>query len=209
METLADLRARWMATVFDADRPQCLDADVALASISDTVAFYAVPFAQRPGFLSEIKDGTSSARKGIDQGLFGEHLQCEGMVAEEGVDYEVDGEWGAHMDHVPTPGECCSLCQASPKCRAWTWVRDAGLTVGSPSQCWLKSAVGTKAHEFFGSLDRTVLVLFQAMIGGISWKEALDALVAATTPIMGTSGEPGTSIPGFKQRAKVTPELVV
>merc|ERR1712014_223551 len=38
--------------VWDAERPHCLDVDVALAAISDKVAYYAVPTVQHPGFLS-------------------------------------------------------------------------------------------------------------------------------------------------------------
>merc|ERR1712190_196043 len=40
-------------------RPHCLDIDVALASISDSVGFYAVPAAQNPGFLHEVSEGSS------------------------------------------------------------------------------------------------------------------------------------------------------
>lgn len=43
---LAGLRERWQLAVFDAARPYCLDVDVALASISDAVNFYAVPSLQ-------------------------------------------------------------------------------------------------------------------------------------------------------------------
>jgi hypothetical protein len=51
--SLARLRERWQETVFDEERPHCLDVDVALASISDRVGFYAVPSVQDPGFLRE------------------------------------------------------------------------------------------------------------------------------------------------------------
>jgi len=53
------LQETWMPTVFDEERPHCLDVDVALASISDRVKFYAVPSVQTPGFLSELRMGSS------------------------------------------------------------------------------------------------------------------------------------------------------
>jgi GR25 family glycosyltransferase involved in LPS biosynthesis len=52
---LASLQDKWKPVVFDEERPHCLDIDVALASISDKVAFYAVPSVQLPGFLSELQ----------------------------------------------------------------------------------------------------------------------------------------------------------
>jgi len=51
--TLAHVQKLWKSTVFDEERPLCLDVDVALASISDRVGFYAVPSVQDPGFLRE------------------------------------------------------------------------------------------------------------------------------------------------------------
>lgn len=50
---LTKLKAKWQQTVFDEKRPHCMDVDVALASISDQVGFYAVPAVQNPGFLHE------------------------------------------------------------------------------------------------------------------------------------------------------------
>jgi len=51
--SLARVQKHWKNTVFDEGRPHCLDVDVALASISDRVGFYAVPSVQDPGFLRE------------------------------------------------------------------------------------------------------------------------------------------------------------
>mmetsp|Transcript_71256 Transcript_71256/g.231523 ORF Transcript_71256/g.231523 Transcript_71256/m.231523 type:complete len:542 (-) Transcript_71256:567-2192(-) len=51
---------RLSETVWNETRPHCLDIDVALASISDQVAYYAVPGMQSPGFLTE--GGHSSSR---------------------------------------------------------------------------------------------------------------------------------------------------
>uniref|UniRef100_A0A7S4R271 Glycosyl transferase family 25 domain-containing protein n=1 Tax=Alexandrium monilatum TaxID=311494 RepID=A0A7S4R271_9DINO len=56
---LSDVRTRLAKTVWDDERPRCLDVDVALASISDQVAYYAVPAMQRPGFVT-LRDETSS-----------------------------------------------------------------------------------------------------------------------------------------------------
>jgi len=56
----------------------------------------------------------------------------------EDVDFVVDGDWATHIDHVPTPADCCARCQEEHKrCDVWTWVKEAGLD-GIPSQCWLK-----------------------------------------------------------------------
>mmetsp|Transcript_89662 Transcript_89662/g.208864 ORF Transcript_89662/g.208864 Transcript_89662/m.208864 type:complete len:529 (-) Transcript_89662:89-1675(-) len=57
-EVLERVRALWQKTVFREERPHCMDVDVALASISDQVGFYAVPAVQDPGFLFET-DGPS------------------------------------------------------------------------------------------------------------------------------------------------------
>jgi GR25 family glycosyltransferase involved in LPS biosynthesis len=56
---LAKLQRKWKKVVFDEERPRCMDVDVALASISDEAAVYAVPAVQDPGFVSET-DGTST-----------------------------------------------------------------------------------------------------------------------------------------------------
>jgi hypothetical protein len=52
---LGRLRKVWGDTVFNEERPRCLDVDVALASISDRLSFYAVPSVQKPGFLKESR----------------------------------------------------------------------------------------------------------------------------------------------------------
>eukprot|EP00411_Alexandrium_monilatum_P022557 CAMPEP_0175206832 /NCGR_PEP_ID=MMETSP0093-20121207/12798_1 /TAXON_ID=311494 /ORGANISM="Alexandrium monilatum, Strain CCMP3105" /LENGTH=482 /DNA_ID=CAMNT_0016499973 /DNA_START=38 /DNA_END=1486 /DNA_ORIENTATION=- len=50
---LEKVQRKWKQQVFNESRPHCLDVDVALASISDRVAVYAVPASQDPGFLKE------------------------------------------------------------------------------------------------------------------------------------------------------------
>lgn len=47
------------ATVWQENRPRCLDVDVALASISENIPYYAVPAVQQPGFLREGHLGSS------------------------------------------------------------------------------------------------------------------------------------------------------
>lgn len=49
---LESVHERLCKTVWNNSRPHCLDVDVALASISNEVAYYAVPGFQNPGFLS-------------------------------------------------------------------------------------------------------------------------------------------------------------
>ncbi|CAK0823682.1 unnamed protein product [Prorocentrum cordatum] len=45
---LARVQKAWRRAVFDDGRPHCMDVDVALASVSDEVSFYAVPSSQDP-----------------------------------------------------------------------------------------------------------------------------------------------------------------
>jgi len=56
---IPNLQRLWKPVVFDEKRPHCFDVDVALASISDRVRFYAVPASQSPGFLKEISMGSA------------------------------------------------------------------------------------------------------------------------------------------------------
>lgn len=65
LNTLDSLRSKLSRVVWDTNRPHCLDVDVALASISDEVAYYAVPHLQKPGFLFE--SGHDSVRWKLNQ----------------------------------------------------------------------------------------------------------------------------------------------
>jgi len=56
---LPAVQEKWKAAVFDETHPHCMDVDVALASISDRVGYYAVPAVQKPGFLREMDEGSS------------------------------------------------------------------------------------------------------------------------------------------------------
>jgi len=58
VDNLAGLQRRLAQTVWNESNPHCLDVDVALASISDEVAYYAVPSVQEPGFLHEGQQGS-------------------------------------------------------------------------------------------------------------------------------------------------------
>lgn len=51
----------WKRTVFDEKSPHCLDVDIALASISDRVGYYAIPNSQTPGLLKEMSLGSARA----------------------------------------------------------------------------------------------------------------------------------------------------
>lgn len=62
---LPKLQKLWQRTVFNEDRPHCMDIDVALASISDLASFYAVPAVQDPSFVEERNH--RSARWDINQ----------------------------------------------------------------------------------------------------------------------------------------------
>jgi len=65
-ESLERLRRKWQPVVFDERRPHCLDMDVALASISDQVSFYAVPSLQ--ALLTERQEKNGSVRMKINRG---------------------------------------------------------------------------------------------------------------------------------------------
>jgi len=64
-KSLREVQTRWRETVFDEESPHCMDVDVALASISDKVGYYAVPNVQEPGFVKETNH--RSARWDINQ----------------------------------------------------------------------------------------------------------------------------------------------
>jgi len=57
--SLEATRTKLADAVWDDERPHCLDVDVALASLSETIAYYAVPSLQKPGFLTEGALGSS------------------------------------------------------------------------------------------------------------------------------------------------------
>lgn len=62
--SIPQVQKLWQSQVFNEDRPHCTDVDVALASISDRVSYYAVPSGQDPGFLKETNH--RSARYSIN-----------------------------------------------------------------------------------------------------------------------------------------------
>jgi len=99
---------------------------------------------------------------------------------EEHTDYVDEHPWKWHVDHVPSPGDCCSLCSHFPECRAWSWVEDAKLKIGCPAQCWLKGLVG---HVPKKSIAK------QGVISGL---RAVDA--KPTQPVAFTTDEPKATI---------------
>jgi hypothetical protein len=64
---IENLQRVWKPVVFNESQPHCLDVDVALASISDQVQFYAVPASQNPGFLREVSEGSSRVDINFDK----------------------------------------------------------------------------------------------------------------------------------------------
>jgi len=65
LDALPQFQRVWRRTVFNHLNPHCMDIDVALASISDKVSYYAVPNVQDPGFVRETNH--RSARWHINQ----------------------------------------------------------------------------------------------------------------------------------------------
>lgn len=65
LDALPHFQQVWRQTVFNHQNPHCMDIDVALASISDKVSYYAVPNVQDPGFVRETNH--PSARWSINQ----------------------------------------------------------------------------------------------------------------------------------------------
>lgn len=59
--SLPAVQELWQATTFNEKSPHCLDVDVALASISDRVGYYAVPNSQTPGLVKEMQLGSAPA----------------------------------------------------------------------------------------------------------------------------------------------------
>lgn len=72
VNALTKIQKIWKQTVYDEHRPHCLDIDVALASISNQVAYYAVPSSQNPGFLQETNH--KSLRWSINMAAAQQHL---------------------------------------------------------------------------------------------------------------------------------------
>lgn len=88
---------------------------------------------------------------------------------EKDLDYVASSSWGFGMDHVASAGECCAKCKELPKCKAWTWVKDAGLLEGCKSQCWVKGGLPIRKVRKLG------------VVSGLRHKEA--GVVQATPPI--------------------------
>jgi len=107
--SLDDLRERLTQRVWTAERPHCLDVDVALASMSDEVAYYAVPHFQKPGFLSE--GGQPSTRIAKN-------------VAKPPPDFEGEAE----ALHTPAP----TLPPVAPSCAVYGCV---DYRSSQPCQC--------------------------------------------------------------------------
>jgi len=66
-ERLSSIRQLMQNATFDVTRPVCADLDVALASVSNRLAYYAVPAVQFPGFMVHMNGEFSSARFAINK----------------------------------------------------------------------------------------------------------------------------------------------
>jgi len=98
------------------------------------------------GFAVWINGRSSSVSRlrSIPQGRMELKATWDTDYASQCAKVEIDVEyvdqvsgWGTNYDHIPSPEMCCAQCQQEPRCKSWTWVKDAGLD-GCPSQCWLK-----------------------------------------------------------------------
>jgi len=67
--------------------------------------------------------------------------QCGHM--DKDVAYVSSSDFQQTVGHVPSAAMCCTKCKEEPKCKAWTWVADAGLE-GCPSQCWMLGSEPTR-----------------------------------------------------------------
>jgi len=66
-ERLPSIRQLMQNATFDVTRPPCMDLDVALASISNRMAYYAVPAVQFPGFMVHENRAFVSTRAKINK----------------------------------------------------------------------------------------------------------------------------------------------
>jgi len=66
-ERLSSIRQLMQNATFDKTRPLCMDLDVALAAVSNRLAYYAVPAVQYPGFMAHMNKEFSSTRFAINK----------------------------------------------------------------------------------------------------------------------------------------------
>jgi len=113
---------------------------------------------QRPAPTGAANGAAGGLRRGDLGALVGESAtwtaapgsKCPRLEVD--VEYKDNSGFGVNLDHIPSPELCCSLCQANPACKAFTWVKDA-LPDGDPGQCWLKGGVGIKAAQSWGKVS--------------------------------------------------------
>lgn len=118
------------------------------------------------------------------------HLQTD-------VDYVIESTWSQKMDHMPTAELCCNECGKAPKCRAWTWVKDAGLD-GCPSQCWLKGSGSVRKEPKSG------------VVSGLLHSDEEEKVVYVHDALMEAYGGPGVGPELLCPTApRDTPELLV
>ncbi|KAK1928576.1 hypothetical protein P3T76_015940 [Phytophthora citrophthora] len=77
--------------------------------------------------------GTVTVKANVKSGIISAFRFAETCILEHGIDYE--GYDIANMK-ASEAGDCCSICEAIPGCRAFTFTNHSGGT------CWLKNAKG-------------------------------------------------------------------
>lgn len=114
---------------------------VALLAIAGTATW-----SSRGGMLLRVRGGIASefeakaAVHAVSERCGTSQVSSKCGAWEANTEFQVDGGWYASLDHVPSAEMCCAMCQGAEECKAFTWVKDAGLS-GCPSQCWLKGGL--------------------------------------------------------------------
>mmetsp|Transcript_160439 Transcript_160439/g.514964 ORF Transcript_160439/g.514964 Transcript_160439/m.514964 type:complete len:768 (-) Transcript_160439:76-2379(-) len=189
VDQLEGLQERWKPVVFNVSRPHCLDVDVALASISDQAAYYAVPFTQQPGFLSEILQ--KSSRETVDA--------ADAVTASSN-----SPTCSAHPGCSGLQGDCCptasntrlNCCEVTPETCGdiesgvdFVVQSDWGYSVNqvaSPDICWTKCQEVPMCQAWTWIKDAGLGGLFPGQCwlkGGLpTIKEKKDGFVSGTLP---------------------------
>ncbi|ETL80706.1 hypothetical protein L917_18819 [Phytophthora nicotianae] len=82
--------------------------------------------------------GTIAVNANVKSGTISTFRFVETCVLEDGIDYEGNDIANVQANDA---GECCSICEQVPGCRAFTFTKHGGGT------CWLKSAKGNMVLE--------------------------------------------------------------
>jgi len=126
IDSLATLRTRWQQTVFNEERPHCMDVDVALASMSDEVAYYAVPGVQSYGLIVENHMGSS--RDSINKEAATRRAPAEGVGDFDAVEGGIVAAARSGIDGAPA--HLRGLLLTAPALHR----QSVGAPVGSPNE---------------------------------------------------------------------------